>query len=92
MIITLGAVLGALLIQLTGSGLIGGAKSFNDTKADLHVIEIMEQITRDYRCWISSNPGPLTDFETQIRTAYADALVTGDAGDQRVAGKVTQGQ
>ncbi len=80
LIITLGGVLGALLIQLTGSGLIGGAKSVNDVKDNFHTVEVMEQITRDYRAWISADPGPLTDFETQIRTAYAGAVVTGETG------------
>ena len=79
-IITLGAVLSALLIQLTGTGLVGGAKSVNEVKDHFHTVEIMEQITRDYRSWISTDPGPLTDFEARIRTDYVGAVVTGETG------------
>lgn len=79
-IICLCAVLGAFLIQFTGTGLIGSAKTLHQVRDDFDMVDVMERITRDYRAWISTTPGPLTEFETQVLTNYAAVVVPGQTG------------
>lgn len=65
--IIIAALLGAMIIQYTGTNLTATVKSLVATHNNTDAVSVMEQITRDYRNWLEDSPDEtILDFETNI--------------------------
>ncbi|MFP4571579.1 MAG: prepilin-type N-terminal cleavage/methylation domain-containing protein [Desulfobacterales bacterium] len=65
--IIIAALLGAMIIQHTGTNLTATVKSLVATHNNTDAVSLMEQITRDYRNWLEDSPDEtILDFETNI--------------------------
>lgn len=71
--IVLAALLGAMVVQYTGTNLQATVESLVATKNNSEAISVMEEITRDYRNWLENNPDEaLSTFQTNLENNYTD--------------------
>ncbi|MCF8026618.1 MAG: prepilin-type N-terminal cleavage/methylation domain-containing protein [Desulfobacteraceae bacterium] len=72
--IILAALLGAMVVQYTGTNLQATVESLVATKNNSEAVRVMEEITRDYRNWLENNPGAaLSEFQTDLENNYTGA-------------------
>ena len=72
--IILAALLGAMVVQYTGTNLQATVESLVATKNNSAAVSVMEEITRDYRNWLENNPGAaLSEFQTDLENNYTGA-------------------
>ena len=71
------AILGVMLIQFMGSSVSGSAENVERIKKGFELNQKMEEITRDYRDWLKTDPDDLIAvFETAVKNDYADFIVS----------------
>lgn len=81
--ITFAAILGALLVQFMGTKITASAETVASVNGEVRLRAVMEDITRDYRNWLSSSPGsPLSQFAAQVNATpeYAAVIVGAQTG------------
>ena len=69
------SILGTMLIQFMGSNLSASARSVVRVQKGFELRQVMENITRDYRDWIKTNPDdPISVFKTAVNTDYGGSV------------------
>jgi type II secretory pathway pseudopilin PulG len=68
--IVLAAILGSILLVYTSSQLAGSAESVRMVQESSRAEKVMENVTRDYRDWLESDPGDLSEFKTLVDSNY----------------------
>lgn len=69
--LTVASVLGAMLFQFVGVNMEKSSRAISTTKKELLLQKTMEEISRDYRLWMSNSPNDsLVNFESQISAVY----------------------
>lgn len=77
--LVIASIIGAMLIQLTGSNMSRSAKTADMVRNGFSVAQVVEEITKDYREWIVSSPDQSISV---FKNTYVDPYASGDIGIQ----------
>jgi len=69
--LVIAAIFGSMLIQFTGTSMSRSADTVERVRNGSTLVRTVEEITKDYRNWIKSNPDdPLVNFKNTIDASY----------------------